>query len=46
MSVSVQYEPDLEGHAAPGGENIPAQTPQRSGLEDQRSGTQRSKLMI
>lgn len=37
----MQHEPDLEGHAAPGGEDVPAETPQRSGLEDQRSGPPR-----
>lgn len=42
LPVSVQYESDLEGHAAPGGENVPTRTPQRRRLEDQRDGTQRS----
>lgn len=39
--LPVQYEPDLEGHAAPGGENIAAGTPQRHRLEEQRRGPQR-----
>lgn len=37
----VQHEPDLEGHAVPGGEDVAAQTSQRPGLEDQRSGPPR-----
>lgn len=41
VSVCVQYESNLEGHAAPGGENVPAQATQRQRLEDQRSGAQR-----
>lgn len=39
--LPVQYEPDLEGHAAPGGENFTTRTPQRHRLEEQRRRPQR-----
>lgn len=34
LLLFVQYESNLEGHAAPGGEKVPTQAPRRRRLED------------